>query len=257
MQSQESVESFGWQWTEKSVVDSTRTFHRRLFKDCGIWFDHLDGKVVADVCSGNGRHTWALNRLTKAKKIISVELDKTAAAHQAKVFKNIDRIEVIQADGIQVKFAADFIYIIGAVQHTSNPEGVIQNIIGNLYDNGELVVSFYLRTLATRAFEPIRYITKRLPKSILWWMSPILAPLFMVRPAGREMGFSNAKLTAYDWFGSHQYQRYFTEKEIVELFIQAGIEPTNIIRLQKGLYKVRKGRGPEVDDVVHSFGSDG
>lgn len=86
-QSQESVESFGWQWTERTVFDSTRTFHRRLFKDCGIWFDHHDGKVVADVCSGNGRHVWALARMTKASRIISVELSRPAAEHQRNFFQ--------------------------------------------------------------------------------------------------------------------------------------------------------------------------
>jgi hypothetical protein len=54
IQTQQSVDSFGWQWTQQQVIDSTRTFHRRLFKDCGIWTDHLNGKVVADVCSGGG-----------------------------------------------------------------------------------------------------------------------------------------------------------------------------------------------------------
>ncbi len=96
--------------------------------------------------------------------------------------------------------------------------------------------------------------TKRLPKKVLWWLSPLLAPLFMVRKTGREMGFVNARHTAYDWFGSHEYQRYFREAEILELFRCNGICDTNVIKLQKGLYKIRKGRGADVDDQVHTFG---
>ena len=67
-QTQKSVESFDWQWTERTVFDSTRTFHRRLFKDCGIWLDYLDGKVVADVCSGNGEHFHAPSDCPYRKK---------------------------------------------------------------------------------------------------------------------------------------------------------------------------------------------
>jgi hypothetical protein len=54
IQKQQSVASFGWQWTQQQAIDSSRTFYRRLFKDMGIWSDHFDGKVVADVCSGGG-----------------------------------------------------------------------------------------------------------------------------------------------------------------------------------------------------------
>lgn len=254
MQSQKSVESFGWQWTQQSVIDSTRTFHRRLFKDCGIWFDYLDGKVVADICSGNGRHVWALNRLTKANKIISVELADSAVEHQRRQFAHTERVEVIQGDAAKVKFEADFIYMVGAIQHVADPETAFKNIVGNLRD--KLIISFYMVTPTTMLLEPIRFVTKRLPKQLLWWISPVLAPIFMVRRAGREMGFRNAWHTAYDWFGSHEFQRYFTEPEILGLFRRVGIDDTNIIRLQRGFYKVRRGVGAKVDDAVHSFGAE-
>lgn len=254
MQSQKSVESFGWKWTAKTVFDSTRTFHRRLFKDCGIWFDHHDGKVVADVCSGNGRHVWAINRIGKPRKIISVELAAAAVAYQRKLFASEENIEVLQGDAAQVQFRADFIYMIGAIQHVADPEAVMRNIVSCLNDKGELVVSFYMVTPFTLLLEPIRWVTKRLPSKLIWWIAPLLAPIFMVRRAGREMGFRNAWHTAYDWFGTHWYQRYFTEREVMSLFARAGIDETNIIRLAKGLYKVRRGRGAPVDDTVHAFG---
>ena len=110
-------------------------------------------------------------------------------------------------------------------------------------------------TPTTVALEPIRWITKRLPKKVLWYLSPFLAPLFMVRKAGREMGFKNAWHTAYDWFGSQQYQRYFTEPEILGLFKSAGIDASNIIKLHKGFYKVRAGAGASLDDAIHAFGA--
>lgn len=95
MQSQKSVESFGWQWSEQVVVDTTRTFYRRLFSDMKIWSDYLDGKVIADVGSGNGRHVWALSRLTKAEQIISVELADDAIAVQRRTLGEDPRVKII------------------------------------------------------------------------------------------------------------------------------------------------------------------
>lgn len=128
-QSQDSVKSFGWQWTQQSVVDCTRTFYRRLFKDAGSWSDHHDGKVIAYVCSGNGRHVWALSQLTKAQRIISVELSHAAVEHQKRFFAADPRVALYEGDVAEVEFQADFIYLVGAIQHTSDPPCVLQRAI--------------------------------------------------------------------------------------------------------------------------------
>lgn len=253
-QSQESVESFGWQWTEKTVYDTIRTFHRRLYKDSCIWVDYLDGKIVADICSGNGRNVWGIDQLSKTKKIISVELAEKAATYQVDLFKQKKHIEVIQGDAGKVKFKADFIFMLGAIQHVDEPERVLKNIIENLNDEGELVISFYRKTPVTIATIPIRAITKRLPKKLLWWISPFLAPLFLRRKSSRELGFRNARHTAYDWFGGHKYQRYFVKSEILKMFKDLGIHDDNIVILPSGRFKVRKGKGVKLDDKIVKFG---
>jgi 2-polyprenyl-3-methyl-5-hydroxy-6-metoxy-1,4-benzoquinol methylase len=201
-----------------------------------------------------GRHIWAIWQLSSPKKLISVELAQDAVNYQRQLFTGVEDVEIIQGDVVTVEFQADFIYMVGAIQHTADPEGVLKRMVANLNERGEMVVSFYMVTPATLVMEPIRWVTKRLPKKVLWGLSPLLAPLFMVRKTGREMGFVNARHTAYDWFGSHEYQRYFRESEILELFRCNGICDTNVIQLQKGLYKIRKGRGADVDDEVHAFG---
>ncbi len=255
MQSQESVESFGWQWSEQAVVDTTRTFYRRLFSDMKIWGDYLDHKVIADVGSGNGRHVWALSKLTKAPKIISVELAEAAIEVQRRTLGSDTRIQIIHSDAERATFKADFIYMIGFIQHTKNPDKVFQRQLDNLNDGGEIVVSFYMKTYATMALEPICKITRLLPKKVLWTISPLLTLPFLVRNAGRENGWRNARHTAYDWFGSHSYQKYFSKIEINQIFTTAGIHPNNILELAKGLYRVRKGRfTAELNDELHYFG---
>ena len=187
-QSQESVESFGWEWTERTVTDSTRTAFHRLFKDLGLWHDCHDGKVVAAVCSGNGKHIWALSRLTKAKKIISVELSRPAADYQRRKFAGDPLIKTIQGDAVQVEFAADFIYLFCAIQHTADPLRILKRMFDNLNDHGELLVTFYMVTPATMMLEPIRQVLKRLPKEVLWSVAVVFAPIFMARKAGAKPG---------------------------------------------------------------------
>lgn len=256
MQSQSSVESFGWQWSEQVVVDSTKTFYRRLFADMKMWSDHLDGKVVADVGSGNGRHVWALLQLTKARKLISVELANSAVAVQKRVFATEPRVEVIHCDAEFASFKADFIYMIGFIQHTKNPENVLKRQVDNLNDGGELIVSFYMKTPATMALEPICKVTRLLPKKVLWAISPILTFPFLIRKAGRENGWKNARHTAYDWFGSHAYQKYFTQGEIEDAIRYAGIHPNNAMMLAKGLYRLKKGIfATKLTDELHYFGN--
>lgn len=247
-QSVDSVDSFGWQWTQRQVIGTTRDFYRMLFSSRGIWWDHYDGKIVADVGSGMGRTVYAFCKLARAKQIISVELSPEAMEKQKRYLTD-NSIEFIQGDMATVKFKADMIYAAGVIQHTRDPGSAIKNLHDNLSDNGELLISFYLRTPTTMALEPLRFLLKRLPKGVLWALTPLLAPIFMARPDGRRFGFKNARHTAYDWFGGHRYQHYFTQDSILDTLKAAGFHEMNVLRVSKGLYRVRKGPFPvELDD---------
>lgn len=254
LQTEKSCESFEWQWTQRPVFDSSATLYRKLIHSRGVWHDFYDGKVVADAGSGNGRMTYAFAHLTKAKRILSVELSPKSIEKQRSYITD-PRVEFLQGDIASVKFEADVIYCAGVIQHTRDPAATLKNLVGNLKDGGEIFVSFYMWTFATRALEPLRLVLSRLPKRLLWTLTPLLAPLFMVRAAGRESGFRNAMHTAYDWFGSHDYQYYFTTQKIHETFLQAGIHPQNLVRLgERGLYRARKGAFPlTLDEQLKEF----
>jgi SAM-dependent methyltransferase len=253
-QTEKSVESFEWQWTQRPVFDSDVTLYRKLIQSRGVWHDFYDGKVVADAGSGNGRMTYALARLTKAKRILSVELSPQSVAKQKGYIKD-PRVEFIQGDIGAVRFRADVIYCAGVIQHTRDPVATLKNLVDNLNEGGEIFVSFYEKTFATRLLEPLRMILSRLPKRALWGLTPLLAPLFMVRAAGRESGFRNAMHTAYDWFGSHDFQYYFTPQTIHAAFAAAGIAPHNLMYLGiRGLYRARKGPFPlKLDPRLEEF----
>jgi ubiquinone/menaquinone biosynthesis C-methylase UbiE len=174
----------------------------------GLWHDHHDGKVVADVCLGNGKHVWALSRLTKAKKMISVELALPTADCQRQKFAGDPRIQTIQGNTARVVFAADFIYLVCAIQHASDPLRILKRMFGKLKGHGECLVTFYIVTLATMMLEPIRQVLKRLAREVLWSLTVLFASIFLARPAARQAGYRIARLDAIDWFGGHHYQRY-------------------------------------------------
>ena len=239
-QTQKSVSSFEWQWVEKKVKDSRKNFYRRLFRDIGIYTSYFDNKVVGYFGSGGGRHVWAINELSNPKKIISVELAERSIAFQ-KSYLNSKKIEIIKGDMATINVKLDFLYLVGVIQHTSSIEKTLKNALNCLNPGGELVVSFYLWTPATIILEPIRQIMKRVPKKLAWFFSFFLAPIYMLRKAGRESGYMNAVHTAYDWNGSHQYQHYMTRKKIELLFKKLGINESDIIYLKsKGLYRIKK-----------------
>mgnify|MGYP001220396138 FL=1 len=259
-QTQDSVESFEWQWIKKKVRDSRKNFYRRLFRDVGIFANYFDNKVVGYFGSGGGRHVWAINELSNPKKIISVELAENSVAYQ-KTYMKSQKIEIIQGDMATVNVKVDFLYLVGVIQHTSSIEKTLKNALSCLNIGGELVVSFYLWTPATILLEPVRQIMKRLPRKIAWFFSYFLAPIYMIRRAGREAGYMNAVHSAYDWNGSQQYQHYMTTKKIEALFNKLGINVSDIIDLKpKGLYRIKKHLDKEnlkIDDIYFEFGDVG
>jgi len=211
-----------------------------LFRDVGIYSNYFDNKIVGYFGSGGGRHVWAIDQLSNPTKIYSVELAKGSIEYQ-KTYLNSRKIEIIQEDMASINIKVDFLYLIGVIQHTSSIEKTLKNALRCLKQGGEMVVSFYLWTPTTIILEPIRQLMKRLPRKIVWYFSYLLAPIYLVRKAGREAGYMNAVHTAYDWNGSHQYQHYMTKKRIKSLLLKLGINESDVIELKtKGLYRIRK-----------------
>lgn len=258
-QAPDTVDSFGWQWTQQTVRDSLRNFHRRLFLDFCIFSDHHDGKTIAYFGGGNGRHPWALGKIANPKKIISVELAPASIAAQRRILTD-ERYEIVQGDMAQVSVKADFIYLVGVIQHTASLEATLRNAWDCLNEDGELVVSFYLWTPSTVVLEPIRQVMKRLPRKLAWAMAHLLAPIFMVRKVGREAGYMNAVHTAFDWNGSHSYQHYSTKRSVAALFETVGIDPRCVQRLpNKGNYRLKKyppATVARLDDEYYYFGAE-
>jgi len=172
--------------------------------------------------------------------------------HQRRTLTD-SRIRIIQGDAARVKFKADVIYAAGFIQHTMDPRATIANLVDNLNEGGELLCSFYMRSPVSRALRPLRWVLSRLSMDLLWALTPLLAPLFMVHREGREGGFQNARHTAFDWLAGHGYQHYFTEATIREACLSASIDEHNILRVSEGLYRIRKGAFPLILDAERIF----
>jgi len=80
----------------------------------------------------------------------------------------------------------------------------------------------------------------------------------MARKAGREAGYMNAVHTAYDWFGSHEFQHYMTRSRIAKLFADCGIDERCVIKTRtKGLFRLKKYSANylnKISDEFHRFG---
>lgn len=249
-----SVESFEWQWTNLRLIDTKRNLYRRLFLKWGVWDHFYDGKILAVIGSGGGRDVFALSKFTQASKIYSVDLSPRVIEYQKSYIKD-ERVTFGTGDIAEERYNADVILCIEVIQHTQDPAKTIRNIIDNLAVDGELFITFYMKTPATMTLEPLRSVLKRLPKKILWHVfTPLIAPIFMLKKAARFGGFRNTRVDVYDWFGGHTYQYYFTENQVRRIFTDCGIDPENICRLDKGVYKVKKGRlSVQLDDKPMTF----
>ena len=87
------------------------------------------------------------------------------------------------------------------------------------------------------------------------WPTAEISGMVLAAAARIKAGFKNARHTAYDFFGSHAYQKYFTSSEIDALIAAVGIHPKNVLRISKGLYRLRKGAfASNLDDTLITFG---
>lgn len=202
----------------------------------------------------------AINQIANPARITTVELALESVAAQKRILTD-EKFEIVQGDMATVKVAADFIYLVGVIQHTADMQATLRNAWACLNDGGEVVVSFYMWTAATVCLEPVRQVMRRLPKPVAWAFAHVLAPIFMVRRAGREAGYKNAVHTAYDWNGSHAYQHYSTRESIDRLFRSVGIDELCVHRLaNKGNYRLKKYSPQQLaalgDSKMHRFGAD-
>lgn len=148
IESEKYSSSFGLQWqkfrlTQLDSYNGTIISHDRLKRLLGGSFEPLKDKTVLEAGCGAGRFTEIL--LENHAKVIAFDLSRAVEANYCN-FKNHKDYFIIQADVLKLPFkpnSFDFVFGIGFIQHTPNPEETIQVLCSYLKPGGMLVVDHY------------------------------------------------------------------------------------------------------------------
>lgn len=166
--------SFGLQWNSfaRTQLDSTQNTERsreRFENETGWSYIELAGKNVLDAGCGSGR--FAEIALKNRCKLIAV--DYSQAVEAAKNNLNFRDLLIMQADLASLPVGdstMDYIYCIGVLQHTRNPQEIVLELLRCLRIGGELTLTFYENSSwHVRLYSKylIRPITKRVPSKLL------------------------------------------------------------------------------------------
>lgn len=148
IESEKYSSSFGLQWqkfrlTQLDSHNGTMISHDRLKRLLGGSFEPLKDKTVLEAGCGAGRFTEIL--LAKKSTVFAFDLSSAVEANYRN-FKDHKDYFIIQADVLKLPFrlnSFDYIFGIGFVQHTPNPEETIKVLCSYLKPGGMLVMDHY------------------------------------------------------------------------------------------------------------------
>ena len=166
--------SFGLQWNkfEKTQIDSRVQTNRSRtrFLEETLWDSELlNNKLVLDAGCGAGRFSEIALEL--GSRLIAV--DFSSAVDTAHKNLKTEKKLVVQADLSNLPIQSnsmDYIYCIGVLQHTKNPETIVKELVRCLKLDGELTLTFYEDSSWHVKFYSkylVRPITKRIPPKVL------------------------------------------------------------------------------------------
>jgi len=166
--------SFGLQWNkfEKTQIDSRVQTNRSRsrFLEETLWDSELlNNKLVLDAGCGAGRFSEIALEL--GARLIAV--DFSSAVDTAHKNLKTEKKLVVQADLSNLPIQSnsmDYIYCIGVLQHTKNPETIVKELVRCLKFDGELTLTFYEDSSWHVKFYSkylVRPITKRIPPKVL------------------------------------------------------------------------------------------
>ncbi|HWE47680.1 MAG TPA: methyltransferase domain-containing protein [Caulobacteraceae bacterium] len=198
------ADSFGYQWnlfrTEQiDQTNGTELSARRLWSETDWTPQQLAGRWVLDVGCGAGRFLEAAAK--SGAELIGLDISSAIDA-AAKTMAAAPNVHLVQASALEPPFkheSLDFVYCIGVIQHTPDPQGVMRAIPPLLKAGGEAAVTVYERKPWTRLNGKylVRPLTRRMKKEHLLaairGVMPVVFPLtdlaFRIPGLGRAFEF--------------------------------------------------------------------
>lgn len=175
---QETAAAFGWQWQEFTEMHAE---YRAQFLDwiLPIQPEFFAGRVVLDAGCGIGRHTYWSSEFG-AKDVIGIDFSAAVETAYRTVGERAN-VHIVQADIFQLPFRRgdaapfDFIYSIGVLHHTPDPEGSFHALARHLAPGGTIQAWVYgheNNAIIHYGIDPVRKtLTARLPHKALYALS--------------------------------------------------------------------------------------
>lgn len=185
-----TAESFGFEWLlYPQVIKEFETDWKRYFNPF-VYKEDIEGKIVADIGCGMGKHGY-FTCAYGARKFIGVDLSEAVEAmyRNTKKFKPL----IIQADIYNLPLKGnqiDMLYCIGVIHHLPDPKRGFLEITSLMKKNSKILIWVYGKRKNFRAlyiYNPIRKITTRLPREILYKLCYL--PAFMIHSMNLVYGF--------------------------------------------------------------------
>jgi SAM-dependent methyltransferase len=185
--------SFGLQWNHfsRSQLDShtgVPITRERFFASTRWTPELLAGRRVLDLGCGSGR--FAEIALSTGAHVVAVDYSQAVDA----CYRNLGahpRLDVVQGTVYELPFAPggfDFVYCLGVLQHTPDPEGAFKALVRQLAPGGCIAVDLYPKFWRNLIWPKywIRPITARIAPARLFRLVQRLVPILL--PISRVLG---------------------------------------------------------------------
>jgi SAM-dependent methyltransferase len=160
-------QSFGYQWT---VFGEMSDKFREDFLNyiCPVTPEFFVGKRGLDAGCGFGRHLYYATQFGAHM----IGLDFSQAITRAKeIAGGLENVQFLQGDLHRPPLRSqslDFVYSIGVLHHTPDPEGAFQALLPLIRPGGSIFIWVYSKSRAAtnRILEAVRKVTSRLPLGV-------------------------------------------------------------------------------------------
>lgn len=172
-----TASSFGYEWLNyPDVINAFKKDWNRFFLPF-IYPEDIKDRVVADIGCGMAKQGYFTAKY--GAKYIGVDLSEAveAAYENTKKFNSL----IVQADIYHLPLKGDlidFFYSIGVLHHLPTPKEGFLNIVDLMKKDSKLLIwvySWYNNKRASYIYEPLRAITTKIPKQIIYYVCHIPA----------------------------------------------------------------------------------
>ncbi|MBN1126566.1 MAG: class I SAM-dependent methyltransferase [Sedimentisphaerales bacterium] len=263
LQHEDTVESFGWQWTWNKQMRNERDLQMRVADRFGLTMDYFADKLILDAGAGAGDQSQYM--VKHGASVVSVDLSPAVEVVSSKMRLNPNWVG-IQCDIMHLPFfdnLFDVVYCEGVIQHTSDSQKTVSELCRVTCCKGRVLATHYVqqpptnllgrvrRRLSRGYYNFLRRRFRRMERFKLLWITGNLAawnyiPVvgWFLRKSGTVMyydlmpDFKTTWTNTFDYYGQHSFQRFLAPDQFWSLFEkEAGIsllmKGTGVIMAEK------------------------